>query len=295
MIKEVLCKTALHYHNKTFATNYDLNIYRGCEHRCKYCFAQYSSLKFLESDFFDDFFVKTNIAQVLDKELSKNSWNKALIHISAISDCYQPLEKDYKLMREVLKILIKHKQPVFILTKSDLILRDLDLFDELCEVAYVNIALSIATTNEELRKKLEPNASSIFSRFNVLKEFSKLNCKRSILMMPVIPYLTDSLDNLENIYRKAKEFNVDYISVDCLNMRGNVKKYFYDFLKENFPTTYERIQHLYESSYVSKNYLIKLRKFIYYLKNKYKIYGIRNDENLNNLKNSISKQMDLFE
>ena len=106
--KEIKAKSVLHYHDKKFASNYDLNIYRGCEHKCEYCFAQYSH-KYLENDFFNDIYIKTNVAEILDKELTKKPLNHTQICICGVSDCYQPAEEKYKLMPDILKVLIKHK------------------------------------------------------------------------------------------------------------------------------------------------------------------------------------------
>lgn len=276
MIKELEVKSAIHFHDSKFASNWDLNIYRGCEHKCKYCFAQYSH-KYLNegnSEFFGDIFVKTNIAEILDKELSKKSWKSTnLLNICGVTDCYQPIEEKYQLMRNVLKVLIKHKQSVFILTKSPLILRDIDLIKELSEVAYVNVAFTITTLDENIRQKIEPNVKSCMERLSALREFSKLNCKTVVMLMPIIPYLTDTTKNLENIFKISKEFGCDFLLSAPLNMRGFVKTNFYNFLKQDFPETYQKIQKLYKRAYSSKEYNEKLSKFIYQMRIKYKILG----------------------
>jgi DNA repair photolyase len=276
VIKELKVKSAIHFHDSKFASNWDLNIYRGCEHRCKYCFAQYSH-KYLnngEYEFFGDIFIKTNIAEILDKELSKKSWKPTnILNICGITDCYQPVEEKYQLMKDVLKVLIKHKQSVFILTKSPLILRDYDLIKELSEVAYVNIAFTITTLDEDIRQKIEPNVKSSMERLLAMKEFSELNCKTVIMLMPIIPYLTDTTKNIENIFKISKEFGCNFLLSAPLNMRGFVKPNFYDFLKKDFPNTYQNIQKLYKGAYSCKEYNEKLRKFLYQMRIKYKMLG----------------------
>lgn len=276
MIKELRVKSAIHFHDSKFASNWDLNIYRGCEHKCKYCFAQYSH-KYLNegnSEFFGDIFVKTNVAEVLDKELNKKSWKPTnILNICGVTDCYQPIEEKYQLMREVLKVLIKHKQSVFILTKSPLILRDIDLIKELSDVAYVNIAFTITTLDENIRQKIEPNVKPSIERLLVLKEFSKINCKTVVMLMPIIPYLTDTTKNLENIFKTSKEYGCDFLLSAPLNMRGFVKTNFYDFLKQEFPATYQKIQKLYKGAYSCREYNEKLSKFLYQMRIKYKMLG----------------------
>lgn len=270
MIREIEVKSALHYHSKKFATNYDLNIYRGCEHKCKYCFAQYSSIKYLEADFFNDIYVKINIADMLDRELSRKSWKKQFINISGVCDCYQPIEEKYQLMCKVLEILIKHKNPVFILTKSPLILRDIDLIEELSKSTKVCIATTITTLNENIRKKIEPNTKSSVERLNMIKQFAKIkNCITQVMMMPVIPYLTDNTKDIENLYKSCAEVGVDNVITAPINMRGDLKKFFYNFLINNFPNTYEKIQHLYKGAYISKDYNKKFYNFINKIRKKY--------------------------
>lgn len=298
MIREILTKTAIHRREPNFGSGCDLNIYRGCEHKCKYCFAQYSH-KFLENDttdFFNDIFVKTNIAEVLDKELSKKSWdNTNIINVSAVSDCYQPIEEKYELMRGCLEVFIKHKQSIFLLTKSPLILRDFDLIEKLSKVAYVNLAFSITSLNEEIRQKIEPNVVSSLERLKILEHFSKTNCKRTIMLVPIIPYLTDRVSDIENIFKVAKDINCNYLICDVLNMRGMVKNNFYNFLQNNFLETYNKIQRLYKGPYVSESYNIKLNKFINKMREKYNIYGEKLiDEEYKEYVKNIKSNNDLF-
>jgi DNA repair photolyase len=274
MIKESQVKSAIHFHSKKFATNYDLNIYRGCEHCCQYCFARYSQ-DYLNSDFFGDIFVKTNIAEVLDRELSKKTWKGQPLNISGVCDCYQPLEQKYKLMEDVLRILIKHKNPVFILTKSPLILRDFDLIKKLSEVASTRVSTTITTLDRSIGDKLEPNVASGMERFEVIKEFSKVKtCKTCVMLMPIIPHLTDNIDNIENIYKYSREFGANGLICASLHLRGNLKKFFCDFLRKNFPNTLTNIQRLYRGAYVNKAYEYKLDSFLLKMKKKYRMYGL---------------------
>jgi DNA repair photolyase len=291
MIREILVKSALHYHDSRFASNYDLNIYRGCEHRCKYCFAQYSH-KYLDGDFFDDIYVKTNIAEILDKELSKKTRKRDIVNISGVCDCYQPLEKKYKLMPDVLRVLIKHRNPVFILTKSPLILRDYDILAELSSKTTVYVATTVTTLEENIRQKIEPNGSSSMDRIKMLHEFTKLKCRTNVMLMPIIPYLTDDLKQMELVYRVCRDFNVGHVTPGILNLRGDLKEYFYEFLEAEFHDTFLKIKPLYRGSYVSRQYSEKLNKFLRQLKIKYGLYSVNckfedNDYNYDG-------QLDLF-
>ncbi|GMO62588.1 MAG: radical SAM protein [Rickettsiales bacterium] len=278
-IKEITTKTAIHKHYTKYTSSHDgygLNIYRGCEHKCKYCFAQYSHKYLDNSDFFDDIFVKTNIAEALDKDLSNKNWdNNIPIHISEVSDCYQPIEAQYQLMRQVFEVLIKHKQSAFILTKSPLILRDIDLICKLCKVAAnVNINFSINSLNEKITAKVEPNVKSGIERMQALCELSKIeNCNTRIFMIPVIPFLTDTGAELDDFYRTASEKGIKNIISEVLNLKGETKWNFYNFIKKEFPLTYNKITRLYDGGdgYVAEWYREKFSTYIDGLEKKYGI------------------------
>jgi DNA repair photolyase len=291
MIKEILVKSALHYHNSRFASNYDLNVYRGCEHRCEYCFAQYSH-KYLESNFFNDIYVKTNIAEILDRELSKKTRKRDIINISGVCDCYQPLEEKYKLMPDILQILIKYRNPAFILTKSPLILRDYDLLEELSSKTAVCIATTVTTLDESIRQKIEPNTFSSMDRIKMLHEFTQLRCKTNVMFMPIIPYLTDSIKQMELLYRVCRGFNIDHLTPGVLHLRGDLKKYFYEFLENEFQNTFQKIKPLYHGSYASRQYTEKLHKFLKKMKSKYGLYSVSCE--FENNDHNYSDQLDLF-
>jgi DNA repair photolyase len=272
MVKEIIAKNALHYHKKEFASKYDLNVYRGCGHRCKYCFAQYSH-KYLESgDFFGEIFVKINIDKALKKQFSKKSWKKEKVTICGVSDPYQPIEKKYRLMPKILKIFKRYRNPVVIITKSELILRDKKLIEELAKVTDVEIVTSICTLDEKIRKKIEPCSSSSLKRLSMLKELGDRGCRTSVLLMPIIPYLTDDAKNLKEIFKKAKENNIDNILTSPLHLRGNTKKEFFKFIAEEYPDKLVKLKKLYNGAYASKEYRKKLKFLIFQLRKKYGLF-----------------------
>ena len=169
-INEITAKSALNNVSGWLPYNWDLNIYRGCLHQCEYCFAQYTH-KYLDSDdYFGHIYVKTNIAEVLEQTLKKKSWKHERINVGGVCDSYQkPVESKYKLMRKVLKVLIKYRNSAMISTKSALILRDFDLIEKLSYLTPVNIAATIITLDEDIRKKIEPNSSPSFFSLNSSK------------------------------------------------------------------------------------------------------------------------------
>lgn len=253
---EIKCSEACHRIKSGFPYKWDLNIYRGCEHRCVYCFAVYSH-RYIGGGggFFDNIYVKANIAERLEKQISSPNWKRERVNLGGVTDNYQPAEARYRLMRDVLKTLIKYRNPCYVSTKSKLILRDLDLFEELAYYTEVRVAATITCMDEEIRRKIEPGAASSADRFAALKELKRVGADVGVHFMPAIPYLTDSDENIEGICKSARDIGADYIISCPLNLRGETKANFYEFLIREYPEKLERIKALYkDGGYVPKEF-----------------------------------------
>jgi DNA repair photolyase len=283
--KEIICKSACTKTKHSMPYKWDLNIYRGCEHRCKYCYALYSH-KYLKSNyrktikpneansknFFNNIYIKTNIAEELDKQLSKSSWKNEMIAIGTVTDSYQPIEKEYGLMREVLDVLIKHKNPAIISTKSDIILRDLDLIEELSELNFINIATSITSLDLKIQKAIEPNTVSSKKRLDVLKKVrNQTKASTGVHFMPIIPYISDNYKHIDAIFKNAEKRNIHTLIFGSLNLYGETKKFFLKFIKKDFPETYSEIYSIYKTGRVDKNYSKELFTKINKIKTNYNI------------------------
>jgi len=179
-ITETTCKTALSKSNLP-GLDYSLNPYRGCQHGCAYCYVP-NVLRIKRENWGDFVEVKTNIPNVLAKELKNKK--PGIVGISTVTDPYQPIEKKYKLTRYCLEQLLIHDFPICVQTKSDLILRDIDIISKFSNV---EIMMSIATLNDDERKLLEPNSSSIQNRLNVLQQFSDAGIEPSVFFGPIYP------------------------------------------------------------------------------------------------------------
>lgn len=237
-VREIKCSAAMHRVSSRFLPySWDLNPYRGCAHGCRYCFALYSHHYMGDgnSDFYNDLFVKVNIAEKLEFELSRRSWSGWLVNLGGVTDCYQPAEARYQLMPDILRLMIKYRTPCVISTKSDLILRDFDLIVRLSEAAAVNIAATITCMDERVREKLEPGGAPSARRFEVLRAFSGTRACTGVHLMPVIPFLTDSRANLSAICEGAHAVKADYLLPALLNLRGPTRTVFLDFLRRDFP------------------------------------------------------------
>lgn len=267
--QSISCKTALNKLKRKIPYWWDLNIYRWCEHGCAYCYAMYSHDYLWDWKFFENVYYKDNLLEILEKELSSPDWKREIVNIGGVTDSYQPFEKQFKIMPQILKLFIKYKTPIIISSKSDLILRDYDLIDELSRITYVNVAQTITTFDEEIRQNLEPWAVSALERFNVLKTFSKTNASIGVHVMPIIPYLTDNYENLDLIYKYSKSSNVTYVLPGTMYLLWKTKKHFFLFLQDKYPDKYAQIMNLYKTWKASQEYKSALYKLINELKIKY--------------------------
>lgn len=263
MITEIKAASALHHLKRKIPYGWDLNIYRGCSHGCIYCYALYSH-SYLgfgdDQSFHSEIQVKTNIVELLERELSAGSWKREVINIGGVTDSYQRAEADYRLMPEILKLLIKYQTPAIISTKSDLILRDYDLIDQLSRITYINIAATITTADEKIRALIEPGSSPTTARLAMLKEFKKTKASIGFHMMPILPLITDSPENLEQLCRAAMDCGADYLLPGVLYLRGQTRTRYFSFLESEFPNLIPQYRELYKKGGADQDYKQELYK-----------------------------------
>lgn len=266
-------KSALHWHKRKMPANWDLNIYRGCSHRCAYCFARYSHSYLEDEEFFENVYVKTNIIENLKRELSSKKWQREAVNIGGVTDVYQKAEEKYKLVPQVIKTLVRYKTPFYLITKSNLIERDLDLIVAASKEVDVIIGSSICTFDKNLSSKLEPGAATPEKRLSFLRTLSQNNVHTTVLMMPGIPYITDTSSNIEEIFRRCKHAHIENIIPGLLNLKGNTKKIFLDFIRIEFPEYYKDIANLFKGSYLSRSYAEQFRQTCMALRKKYNYFN----------------------
>jgi DNA repair photolyase len=233
-IVETRCKTLLTCRpGNELPFRWDINIYRGCQHGCPYCFARYTH-EFLNESVFDfekKIFVKVNAPEILDYEISRPTWQHEIISFGNVTDAYQPTEWKYQLTRQCLKVLLKHWTPVTILTKSPLVLRDTDVLREIGDSTFCNIAFSITTSDDTLRKKIEPHAPSVTKRWEAATQLKRHGFRVGVLMMPILPFITDTEENIEGVIKTAVETGIDYLFYGMLHLRSSAYKRFMPFLR----------------------------------------------------------------
>jgi len=230
VVREVSCKSALSRCGIE-GIDYSVNPYIGCEHGCIYCYARYMRYYSGHRETWGDFIdVKINAPLVLSRELYRKPRGRVIL--STVTDPYQPLERRYQLTRSCLKRLLHHDFPVSVMTKSSLILRDIDLLTRFtsCEVG-----MTVITDDDGLRSFLEPKASPIDERLDALRRLADRGIVTYAFVGPIIPSLNDGEEDLRRLIRRLIDVGVDYLMFDRLNTRYGVVDRLSGFLERRFP------------------------------------------------------------
>ncbi|MDZ4708000.1 MAG: PA0069 family radical SAM protein [Saprospiraceae bacterium] len=221
---------------------YSMNPYQGCEHGCIYCYARNTHPYWGYSaglDFEQKILVKKDAPALLKKFLNNKNYKPLPILISGNTDCYQPAEQKFKLTRELLKICADYRQPVSLITKNALILRDLDILRDLGTRNLAQVLISITTLDESLRSLLEPRTSTALKRLKTLEELNKNGIPACLMMAPVIPGLTDH--EIPAMAKAAFDHGAPDIYYSILRLNGDVAILFEDWLEKNFPERAKKI------------------------------------------------------
>ena len=250
---------------------YILDIYEGCEHNCMYCDKQQEHRSLSMENLLGQVFVNTNIPELLDRELSSDDWKGKMIQLGGGFDCYQPCESRYALMPKILRILIKHGNPVSINTHSALILRDIALYDELSRIAVVNVSMTINTHRDRICRTVEPGASLPGDRLETLKEFAKTGVVSGFNAMPLLPYIADDENTLGTLMKWAYTSNVSYMARGVLYLRTGIKSRYLNFIRQDFPKFYEAYLHLYRREATHSVYRRRINDFLDRLQSRYPV------------------------
>jgi DNA repair photolyase len=233
-IGEIFCKSALVKSNIP-GIDYALNPYLGCEHGCVYCYASFMQRYYHQNETWGEFVdVKVNFAERLRSQIKRKK--SGLIYLSSVTDPYQPLEKEYKLTRRCLEILAEFDLPVSIQTKSDLVLRDLDILKQIkdCEVGF-----TITTIDEKIRQKFEPRTSTIDRRFKALKILKENEISTFVFFGPILPYFSDNRKAIHSLLKEFSQLGVDKIYADKMNYKGRNWSRIRRLILRNFPDIFD--------------------------------------------------------
>ncbi len=229
-----------------FHADYNINLYRGCSFGCVYCDSR--SICYGIEDF-DKVKAKRNAIEILEKELSSKR-KVGVCTLGAMSDPYNPLEKELELTRKSLQLLKKYGFGVVIVTKSNLVIRDIELLKQMNEFLPVLVNFTITTSNPHLKAIIEPNSPSNEERFEAIEQLSKAKIKTGITMMPLLPFINDNEDNLNAIIKEASKRQAHHIYAHFgVTLRDRQRDYYYSFLKNNFPELILEYEKYYQNSY----------------------------------------------
>lgn len=232
-----------------FGLRYNMNLYRGCQHGCIYCDSRSLCYQLGE---LSDIRLKDNAIALLEKEL-KSKRTKGTIGFGSMNDPYMPVEKDLQITRKALQIIKNFKYPVHIITKSDLVVRDIDILKVLSEI-YAAVSITITTANDKLSKLIEPGAPLSSSRFNALQKLSEAGIYCGITLMPILPFINDSCENIHEIVLQAKQSGASYIlALMGMTLREGQREYYYSILEKKFPGIKEKYIATYGDRYSAES------------------------------------------
>lgn len=223
---------------------YSINPYRGCEHGCIYCYARPSHeyLGFSSGlDFETKILVKYDAPKLLEKAFLDPKWNPQTICLSGNTDCYQPAERKLSITRDLLKVFLKFRNPVGIITKNFLITRDLDILKPLAELNLVAAVISITTLDSGLSQRMEPRTSIPAKRLEAIEQLAKSGIPVGVLTAPIIPGLNDH--EIPEILRRASEAGARTAGYTVLRLSHALKDLFKDWIQRNYPDKYAKIVH----------------------------------------------------
>jgi DNA repair photolyase len=241
-----------------------INPYRGCTHACSYCFARpthtYLDLNARE-DFEREIVVKVNTPERVRADLSKPSWKGELVALGTNTDPYQWVEGRYKLTRGVWEAMRDFANPCSVLTKSPLLLRDLDLFRELVKVTDFSANLSIPTLDEKVWRQTEPHTPHPRTRIEAVAELTRNGISSSVLIAPLMPGVNDSPEQVEELLGLIGEAGARNVTTIGLHLRGEVREIFFDWLREYRPDLVHRYEKLYrKGAYLQRDERARLAK-----------------------------------
>ena len=245
--REEPCRSALN-RVKGMRFDWSLNPYMGCVHRCTFCYVR--AFEARADRPFDDRYgasirVKTNVAEVLRKELARPRWTRESVAIGAATDPYQPAEGRYKLTRACLEVLGDAANPFSIITRGPMIVRDLDLLTRAAERANVSVTFSIPTLDEDVWRKTEPSTAHPRQRLKAVKALTDAGIRAGVGMAPILPGLSDRRSQLAQVVKAAREAGACSIWANLLFLRPGTREHFLDALARDWPAELDRYERLY--------------------------------------------------
>jgi len=232
---------------------YSINPYQGCEHGCIYCYARNSHEYYGFSaglDFERKIIIKPNAPELLEQYFNKKNYKPVCIMLSGNTDCYQPIERKLGITQRLLEMFWKYKNPVSIITKNNVILRDIDLLADMAKLNLVHVNVSITSLNEQLRQKLEPRTVTATGRLSVIQKLSERGIPVRVMAAPIIPGLNSN--EVPNIIRAAADRGALAAGFTMVRLNGSIAEIFSDWIYKAFPDRAEKVLNMIRSTHDGK-------------------------------------------
>jgi DNA repair photolyase len=248
---------------------WSINPYRGCQHGCVFCFARRTHW-FLDQDGVNDWgsriFVKVNAPEVLRRELAQPLWTREEVHLGTATDPYQPAEGSYKISRQILEVLLAARTPVDIVTRSTMVVRDVDLLTRLTAGPGALVCLSIATLDAEVAREIEPDVPPPLRRLEALRVLAQAGVPVAVLLAPVLPGITDHQKQLAAVVTAAKDYGASSLWTNALHLGDVTRQAFFQYLGSKRPELIPEYERMYRGKYAPSEYRRRIQEVVAALK-----------------------------
>jgi len=269
--QEVTCRSALN-RVKGMPFEWTLNPYRGCTHGCHYCYARRYHVQFelnADDEFASVILVKKNFVEVLTRELARPSWSGEYVAVGTATDCYQPIEGHYKLTRASIAALMRARNPIGIVTKGPMVVRDRDLLVEMSRVTTCTVCMSVPTVDEDAWAKLEPGTAPPPQRLRAVRELVDAGVNAGVLMSPIVPGFSSSRDKLERTIKAIADHGARFFGCNVMFLEDGTRAHFMKWLEREFPSFVPRYEKLYQKKYAPDQYRKEIKGMIRVLQERY--------------------------
>src|SRR3989441_3040905 len=248
---------------------WSINPYRGCSHSCIFCYARRTHW-FLDQDGVNGWgsriFVKVNAPEVLRRELAHHSWTREEVHLGTATDPYQPAEGSYKISRQILEALLAAQTPVNIVTRSTMIIRDVDLLTRLAAGPGAMVCFSIATMDAAVAREIEPDVPPPLRRLEALRSLAQAGVPVAVLLAPVIPGITDHPKQLAAVVMAAKDYGASSLWTNALHLGDVTRQAFFQYLERKRPELIPEYERMYGGKYAPSDYRRRIQDVVAALK-----------------------------
>src|SRR5262245_15749091 len=269
--QEIRCRSALNT-VKGMPFNWTLNPYRGCTHGCHYCYARRYHTQFelgADDEFASIIFVKTNLVQVLRRELQRPGWTNETVAVGTATDCYQPIEGFYKLTRGALKAFCDYGTPARAVTKGPMVVSDKEVLRDLSAKTDVTVCVSVPCVDEDVWRALEPGTAHPLQRLRAVRELVDGGIRAGVLMNPIVPGISSKPALIERTIKAIADHGARFVGCNVMYLQDGTKDHFLAWLEREYPQLVDGYRQLYARKYPPASYRAEVKRVVGALRLKY--------------------------